>query len=55
MLVGGLLGEMGTINEVVGFVIGMIGWLYVVYLIFGGALKLAVRVVIRLLSQHSIL
>ena len=40
MLVGGLLGEMGTINEVVGFVIGMIGWLYVVYLIFaGGAAK----------------
>ena len=40
MLVGGLLGEMGTINEVVGFGIGMIGWLYVVYLIFaGGAAK----------------
>tara|TARA_Y100001970_G_scaffold290384_1_gene423946 strand:- start:3495 stop:4178 length:684 start_codon:yes stop_codon:yes gene_type:complete len=40
MLVGGLLGEMGAINEVVGFVIGMIGWLYVVYLIFaGGAAK----------------
>ncbi len=40
MLVGGLLGEMGTINEVVGFVIGMIGWLYVIYLIFaGGAAK----------------
>ena len=40
MLVGGLLGEMGTINEVVGFVIGMIGWLYGVYLIFaGGAAK----------------
>ena len=40
MLVGGLLGDMGTINEVVGFVIGMIGWLYVVYLIFaGGAAK----------------
>lgn len=40
MLVGGLLGEMGTINEVVGFVIGIIGWLYVVYLIFaGGAAK----------------
>ena len=31
---------MGTINEVVGFVIGMSGWLYVVYLIFaGGAAK----------------
>ena len=40
MLVGVLLGEMGTINEVVGFVIGMIGWLYVVYFIFaGGAAK----------------
>jgi len=40
MLVGGLLGEMGAINEVVGFVIGIIGWLYVVYLIFaGGAAK----------------
>jgi len=40
MLVGGLLGEMDVLNEVVGFVIGMIGWAGVVYLIFvGGAAK----------------
>ncbi len=34
MLVGGLLGEMDVIDEIIGFVIGMIGWLFVVYLIF---------------------
>ena len=40
MLVGGLLGEMDVIDEIIGFVIGMIGWLFVVYLIFvGGAAK----------------
>tara|TARA_B110000438_G_scaffold289298_1_gene323732 strand:+ start:1721 stop:2410 length:690 start_codon:yes stop_codon:yes gene_type:complete len=40
MLIGGLLGEMNVIHETIGFVIGMIGWLYVVYLIFiGGAAK----------------
>ena len=40
MLVGGLLGEMDVIDETIGFIIGMIGWLYVVYLIFaGGAAK----------------
>ena len=46
MLVGGLLGEMGAINEVVGFVIGMIGWLYVVYLIFAGGAAKASRVLL---------
>jgi bacteriorhodopsin len=40
MLIGGLLGEMDVIDATIGFVIGMIGWLYVVYLIFvGGAAK----------------
>lgn len=40
MLVGGLLGEMDVIDATIGFIIGMIGWLYVVYLIFvGGAAK----------------
>ena len=40
MLVGGLLGEVGTVPAIVGFIIGMIGWLGVVYLIFaGGAAK----------------
>ena len=40
MLVGGLLGEMDILNETVGFIIGMIGWVGVIYLIFvGGAAK----------------
>jgi bacteriorhodopsin len=36
MLVGGYLGEVGTLNVTVGFVIGMIGWLYIIYEIFIG-------------------
>tara|TARA_B100000579_G_scaffold433633_1_gene452787 strand:- start:6145 stop:6828 length:684 start_codon:yes stop_codon:yes gene_type:complete len=37
MLVGGLLGEMDVINEVIGFIIGMVGWAGVVYIIFAGS------------------
>ncbi|MBA4715542.1 MAG: bacteriorhodopsin-like [Dehalococcoidia bacterium] len=40
MLVGGLLGETVTDFELIGFIIGMVGWAGVVYLIFaGGAAK----------------
>lgn len=36
MLVGGYLGEAGYINVTLGFVIGMAGWVYVLYEIFAG-------------------
>jgi bacteriorhodopsin len=36
MLVGGYLGEAGFIDVTVGFVIGMVGWLYIIYEIFVG-------------------
>jgi len=36
MLVAGYLGEVGSINIWVGFVIGMLGWLYIIYEIFAG-------------------
>jgi bacteriorhodopsin len=36
MLVGGYLGEVGFINATLGFVIGMAGWLYIVYEVFAG-------------------
>ncbi|XKG29193.1 bacteriorhodopsin [Idiomarina seosinensis] len=36
MLIPGYLGEAGYINITVGFVIGMIGWLYILYEIFAG-------------------
>ena len=36
MLVGGYLGEAGFINEMLGFVIGMAGWLYILFEIFSG-------------------
>ena len=32
MLVGGYLGEAGYINAMLGFIIGMAGWIYVLYL-----------------------
>ena len=42
MLVGGLLGETVDGFELIGFIIGMLGWAYVVFLIFaGGAAKAA--------------
>ena len=36
MLVAGYLVEVGSINVWVGFVIGMLGWLYIIYEIFAG-------------------
>ena len=36
MLIGGYLGETGYINPMLGFVIGMGGWIYVLYEIFSG-------------------
>ena len=36
MLVGGYLGEAGYINKMLGFIIGMAGWIYVLYEIFSG-------------------
>ena len=36
MLVGGYLGEAGYINSTLGFIIGMVGWLYILYEIFSG-------------------
>ena len=40
MLIGGLIGELESSLNLIGFIIGMVGWLYVVYLIFaGGAAK----------------
>ena len=36
MLIGGYLGEAGYINSTLGFVIGMAGWLYILYEVFSG-------------------
>ena len=36
MLVAGYLGEIGAVNVWIGFVIGMLGWLYIIYEIFAG-------------------
>ncbi len=36
MLVGGYLGEAGYINEMLGFIVGMAGWIYVLFEIFSG-------------------
>jgi bacteriorhodopsin len=36
MLVGGYLGEAGYINKMLGFVIGIAGWVYILYEIFSG-------------------
>ena len=36
MLVGGYLGEAGYINSTLGFIIGMAGWVYILYEIFSG-------------------
>ena len=36
MLIGGYLGEAGYIPAMLGFVIGMVGWIYVLYEIFSG-------------------
>ena len=36
MLIGGYLGEAGVINAMLGFIIGMAGWIYILYEIFAG-------------------
>jgi len=36
MIVGGYLGEAEYINKYLGFVIGMVGWIYILYEIFSG-------------------
>ena len=36
MLVGGYLGEDGYINSTLGFIIGMAGWVYILYEVFSG-------------------
>ena len=36
MLVGGYLGEVGTIVYWAGFIIGMAGWIYIIYEVFAG-------------------
>ena len=36
MVIGGYLGEAGYINATLGFVIGMAGWIYILYEIFAG-------------------
>ena len=36
MVIGGYLGEAGYINSMLGFVIWMAGWIYVLYEIFSG-------------------
>jgi bacteriorhodopsin len=36
MLLGGYFGEVGFMSPTLGFVIGMIGWLYIVYEVFAG-------------------
>ena len=42
MLVFGFLGEAGILNATLGFVIGMAGWIYIIYEVFSGeASKLA--------------
>ena len=34
MLIGGYLGEAGYINALLGFIIGMAGWFYILYEVF---------------------
>ena len=36
MLVGGYLGEVGVIDITVGFIIGLAGWVYIIYEVFVG-------------------
>ena len=39
MLVFGYLGEAGYLNNIIAFSIGMLGWIYVIYLIYFGEAK----------------
>ena len=34
MLIGGFMGEAGYINSTVGFIIGIAGWIYILYEVF---------------------
>ena len=44
MLIGGYLGEAGYINAMLGFIIGMAGWIYILFEVFSGeAGKLAAK------------
>ena len=36
MLIGGYMGEAGYINAMLGFIIGIAGWIYILYEIFSG-------------------
>ncbi len=36
MLIAGFLGEEGSINATVGFIVGMAGWIYILYEVFAG-------------------
>ncbi len=36
MLVGGYLGEVGYMGATPGFIIGMVGWIYIIYEVFAG-------------------
>ena len=36
MLIGGYLGEAGYINATLGFIVGMAGWIYILYEVFSG-------------------
>ena len=36
MLIGGYMGEAGYINAMLGFIIGMAGWIYILYEVFAG-------------------
>lgn len=36
MLIGGYMGETAMVDRTIGFVIGMVGWVWVIYLIFFG-------------------
>ena len=50
MLIGGYLGEAGYMQATLGFVIGMAGWIYILYEVFSGeAGKAAAKVETKLL------
>ena len=36
MLIGGYLGEVGYVDATLGFILGMAGWLYIIFEIFKG-------------------
>ena len=36
MLIGGYMGEAGMVSHMTGFIVGMVGWVYVIWLIWAG-------------------